>query len=105
MAIDFEEEFSKFVSSGDGSAIKDIYQILPSVSQDQMQIINLLMFYIERYDLQDLKQYVVNFRYDMQKNKNLGFLSSMNMKTLISAYTMERLVQGVKPTISHQEEQ
>ncbi|PNT90890.1 hypothetical protein CDQ83_13695 [Clostridium thermosuccinogenes] len=94
--IDFEQEFSKFVSSGEGSAIKDIYNIIPSLSTSQIKILNALSYYIKKYDLQDLKELVEDYLKNVSKNKNLNFLSSMNVKNLLKAYTQEELIKGIK---------
>ena len=95
--IDFEAEFAKFVNSGQqGSAIKDIYDIIPALKNDQIKIINNIMYYAEKYDLDLLKKQIENFLKFAVKNKNLSFMSSMNMKNLLKAYTQEELVKGIK---------
>lgn len=95
--IDFEAEFAKFVNSGQqGSAIRDIYDIIPAITNSQMKVINNLMYYVEKYDLILLKKQVDLFLKFVTKNKNLSFISSMNMKNLLKAYTQEELVKGIK---------
>ena len=95
--IDFEAEFAKFVNSGQqGSAIKDIYDIIPALKNDQIKIINNIMYYVEKYELNLLREQIENFLKFAVKNKNLSFMSSMNMKNLLKAYTQEELVQGIK---------
>lgn len=95
--IDFEAEFAKFVNSGNqGSAIRDIYDIIPALKNDQIKIINNLMYYAEKYDLDLLQKQIDNFLKFAIKNKNLSFMSSMNMKNLLKAYTQEELVKGIK---------
>jgi len=95
--IDFEAEFAKFVNNGQqGSAIKDIYDIIPALKNDQIKIINNIMYYAEKYDLDLLKKQIENFLKFAVKNKNLSFMSSMNMKNLLKAYTQEELVKGIK---------
>jgi hypothetical protein len=97
--IDFDLEFEHFMAGGEGSAIKDIYSIIPSLSQSQMKVIHALMFYIERYKLDDLRVFLERFLRDIVQNKNLGLLSSMNMKNLLKAYTQEELIKGVKANV------
>ena len=95
--IDFEAEFAKFVNNGQqGSAIKDIYDIIPALKNDQIKIINNIMYYAEKYELNLLKEQIENFLKFAVKNKNLSFMSSMNMKNLLKAYTQEELVKGIK---------
>lgn len=103
MELDFDKEFNEFVSSGDGSAIKDIYEIIPSISQEQMQIVHTLEYYIEKWNLSELKKFLGEYKKTSSKNKNLGFLSSMNMKSLLKAYTQDELIRGIK--ISSQKSQ
>jgi hypothetical protein len=96
MNIDFEQEFSKFVSGGDSSAIKDIYAIIPAMSNTQIKIINTLNYYIKKYDLMDLKEVLEDYLRSIVKNKNLNLMSSMNVKNLLKAYTQEELIKGIK---------
>jgi hypothetical protein len=96
MAIDFEQEFEKFIIDSSGSAIKDIYSIIPSLSQEQIQIYLTLQYYIEKYDAKPLKKFLDDYAMSMKKNKNLGFLSSMNMKSLLKAYTVDEQLRGIK---------
>lgn len=103
--IDFDSEFEKFVAGGNGSAIQEIYSIIPAMSQEQMQIVNSLMFFSERYDLEDLKRFISTYLLTLKDNKNLSFLSSMNMKNLLKAYTMDELVKGVKANVSRTPDQ
>lgn len=104
-AIDFEQEFANFVNSNNGNAIKDIYDIIPTLSSSQIKIINSLMYYADKYDMNLLRQQVEHFIRFTAKNKNLSFLSSMNMKNLLKAYTQEELVKGIKIQSSNQKEQ
>ncbi|NLK93378.1 MAG: hypothetical protein GX273_09710 [Bacteroidales bacterium] len=94
--LDFEEQFSKFVNNGQGSAIKDIYEIIPSLNNEQIRIINALNYYVKKYDLIEVSEMLKEYTKFIIKNKNLGFLSSMNMKNLLKAYTQEELVKGIK---------
>ena len=104
-AIDFEQEFANFVNSGSGNAIKDIYEIIPTLSSNQIKLINTLMYYADKYDLELVRKQVENFLKYSTKNKNLSFLSSMNMKNLLKAYTQEELVKGIKIQASNNKEQ
>ncbi|NMB98227.1 MAG: hypothetical protein GYA02_16740 [Clostridiaceae bacterium] len=94
--FDFEEQFAKFVNNGQGSAIKDIYEIIPSLNNEQIRIINALNYYVKKYDLVEVREMIGEYKKAIIKNKNLGFLSSMNMKNLLKAYTQEELVKGIK---------
>jgi hypothetical protein len=101
MAIDFEKEFDNFVTATNSSAIKDIYSIIPSLSQEQQEILLSLEYFIEKYKIAPLRKFIDNYLLNMKQNKNLGFLSSMNMKSLLKAYTADDMLRGVKANVSH----
>lgn len=94
--IDFEKEFSQFVDTTDGSAIRDIYKIIPYLTTEQISIISMLSFYVEKYDLQDIQRLLERYLDSMSKNRNLGFISSINVKSLLKAYTQDELIRGIK---------
>lgn len=94
--LDFEKEFSQFVDVSDGSAIRDIYKIIPYLSNEQIGIISMLTYYIEKYDLKDIKQFLDFYIDSMSKNRNLSLMSSMNVKSLLKAYTQDELIRGIK---------
>lgn len=104
MAIDFEQEFSKFVSGGDGSAIRDIYNIIPTLNNGQIKIINTLNYYIKKYDLPELQEVINEYLLTIAKNKNLNFMSSMNVRNLLKAYTQEELIKGIKVNTQSKQE-
>ncbi|NTV91480.1 MAG: hypothetical protein HGA22_14160 [Clostridiales bacterium] len=101
-AIDFEKEFAEFVGGGNGNAIRDIYDIIPTLNNGQIRIINTLQYYADKYDLDILSRQVENFLRYAKGNKNLSFLSSMNMRNLLKAHTQEELVKGIKIQSSNQ---
>lgn len=96
MAIDFDREFENFIGTTGNSAIKDIYNIIPALSQEQLLILDSLMFYSNKYNIDEFKEFVNEYKRNMIKNKNLGFLRSMNMKNLLKAYTQDELIRGIK---------
>lgn len=94
--IDFEKEFDDFVTSGQGgSAITDVYDILPSLDPRQLMLLHTITYYAQKYDLPELFAFIETYKRDMSKNKNLSFLGTMNIKQLLKAYTMEDYVKGV----------
>lgn len=96
MQLDFDRDFESFVTGDTGSAIKDIHKIIPSMSQEQMQIYNTLVYYAKKWELEDLTEYLNAYKEMTSKNKNLGMLSSFNMKNLLKAYTQDELIRGIK---------
>ena len=103
MNIDFEQEFEKFTAGNEGSAIADIYNVIPSLTNEQMQILDCLQFYVKRYGLTDLEIFINQYLVNMKQNKSLSFLSSMNMKSLLKAYTQDELIRGIKISSNQQQ--
>lgn len=95
MAIDFEQEYSNFTST-DSSAIKDIYEIIPAMTNAQLKVVNALDYFISKYELTDLQSVITKYLKMSEKNKNLSFIKSMNVKNLLKAYTQESLIQGIR---------
>jgi hypothetical protein len=102
--IDFDKEFSSFCSS-DSSAIKDIYKIIPTLSNGQIKTLNMLRYYIEKYQLVELEKVLQDYLSTIKGNKNLNFFSSMTVKNLLKAYTLEELTKGIKVNSSTQKEE
>ena len=96
MQLDFDRDFESFVTGENGSAITDIHRIIPSMSQEQMQTYNSLVYYARKWGLEDLKEYLDAYKEMTGVNKNLGMLSSFNMKNLLKAYTQDELIRGIK---------
>lgn len=94
--LDFDDMFSSFVTGGEGSAIKDIYNIIPSLSPEQMQVINTLNYYADKWELSEIKAFVDSYLKSVDKNKSLGFVKSNQAKALLKAYTQDELIRGVK---------
>lgn len=94
--IDFESEFSMFCNGQDSSAIKDIYAIIPTLDTNQIRVILTLNYFIDKYELDDLKVVFDEYLKMLKGNKNLNFIRSMNVKNLLRAYTQEELVRGIK---------
>lgn len=96
MSIDFDKEFSSFVEGSEGSSIKDIYSIIPCLDQSQIRILSEMEYFAEKYNLDEVKAFMKRYLDNISKNKNLSFLSSMNMKSLLKAYTQDELIRGIK---------
>lgn len=94
--LDFDDMFSSFVSGGEGSAIRDIYNIIPSLSPEQMQVINTLNYYADKWELSETRAFVDSYLKSVKDNKSLGFVKSNQAKALLKAYTQDELIRGVK---------
>lgn len=102
--IDFEQEFARFVGGSEGSAIKDIYSIIPTLSNSQIKVINTLNYYIKKYDLEELREVLQEYLITISKNKNLGFIQSNVVKNFLKAYTQEELIKGIKVNTQSKQE-
>lgn len=94
--IDYDKEFSNFVTGGEGSAIKDIYNIIPSLSPEQIQVVNTLKYYSGKWCLAGIDKFVDSYLLSVKENKSLGFVKSNQAKSLLKAYTQDELIRGVK---------
>lgn len=95
--IDFEAILNG-MSAGNSSSdpIRSIYEILPVYDSVQQLLLFQAFYFIEKYDLQDMRSMFENFSEVMSKNKNLGILSSKTLKDLLSAYTQNEYLRGIK---------
>lgn len=84
------------VSSGQNDPIKSIYNIVPTYDSVQQQLLFQASYFIEKYDLCDMRALFDNFGKIMSGNKNLGFFSSRNLEKLLSAYTQNEYLRGIK---------
>ena len=54
------------------------------------------MYFIEKYDLKEWRTVFEDIDKQLQNNKNINFFGSQNLKALLSAYTQNELVRGIK---------
>jgi type III secretory pathway component EscR len=90
------ENFTTGNSSND--AIKSIYDIIPTLSQEQTGLLMQMQYFINKYSLDDVKNTLEELLQRMYTNKNLNFLSSNTLKSLLKAYTQSELVRGINIT-------
>lgn len=103
--LDFEKEFQDFVNTGNqGSVVTEIYKIIPTLSEEKIKILMMLRYFCKKYDLDRLNSLLDEIVEVNRKNKNLNFISSMNVKNLLKAYTIDELVRGVKVNSQIQEQ-
>ena len=97
MQVDFQSLMSGFSAPVDtGDPIKSIYGIIPYMDSTQMHLKFQLMYFIEKYDLSECRKVFEDIDKQLQNNKNINFFSSQNLKALLSAYTQNELVRGIK---------
>lgn len=100
---DYDKFFSDFNnSSNQGSGIKEVYSIMPFLTQQQIKIYVDGIFFAEKWDLKGVKEYletIVNFK---KQNRNLGFMPSV--KNFLKYATLEEKVRNIKIQSSSSEE-
>lgn len=95
--IDFQKILDGMITgTGQGDPIKSIYEIIPTLDSTQQHLLFQAYYFIEKYDLGDMRAMFSNFLHVMDKNKNLSFLGTQNLRSLLSAYTQNELVRGIK---------
>jgi hypothetical protein len=96
-SLDFQKILDD-MSSGNVSndPIKSIYEILPTYDDTQQHLLFQAFYFIEKYDLDDMRRMFETFGGVMSSNKNLGLLSSKVLQNLLSAYTQNEYLRGIK---------
>ena len=95
--IDFQKMLDGMtVTPSTGDPIRSIYNILPTYDSVQQHLLFQAFYFIEKYDLQDMRAMFDRFAGIMAENKNLGLMSSQNLRSLLAAYTQNELVRGIK---------
>lgn len=95
--IDFQKILDNMSAGGStNDPIKSIYDILPTFDSVQQHLLFQAFYFIEKYDLADMRAMFDRFTKVMSSNKNLGLMSSQNLRSLLSAYTQNELVRGIK---------
>ena len=94
--IDFQDILDTMtVSDKPADPIQSIYKIIPQFDSCQMSIMFQVNYFIEKWELDDLRGMFKNIAELMKDNKSLGFMSSKTLKDLLAAYTQNELVRGV----------
>lgn len=95
--IDFEAVLNGMsAGSSSNDPIRSIYDILPVYDNVQQLLLFQAFYFIEKYDLSDMRAMFDNFGSVMANNKNLGLLSSKTLQNLLSAYTQNEYLRGIK---------
>lgn len=95
--IDFQKMLDGMSVGSPGSdPIKSIYGIIPCFDSVQQHLLFQAFYFINKYDLKDMRSMFEDFTKVMENNKNLSFLGTQNLKNLLSAYTQNELVRGIK---------
>jgi hypothetical protein len=95
--IDFQAMLAEMGAPAEqGNPIKTIYEIIPTLDHVQQHLLFQATYFIDKYDLQDVRSVFDRFLVIMRENKPLTFMGSKNLQNLLSAYTQNELVRGVK---------
>lgn len=76
--------------------IKTIYDIIPTLDHVQQHLLFQATYFIDKYELDDVRSVFDRFLVVMKENKPLSLMGSKNLQNLLSAYTQNELVRGVK---------
>lgn len=95
--VDFQAMLDS-MSAGNVSndPIRSIYGILPTYDNVQQSLLFQAFYFIEKYDLADMRAMFESFEVVMKNNKNLGLLSSKVLQNLLGAYTQNEYLRGIK---------
>lgn len=97
MELDFDKLLgSPVLTSGEGDPIKSIYDIIPSYDNTQMHLKFQIMYFVEKYDLKEWRSVFEMIDMQLKANKNITFFNQSTLKNLLSAYTQNELVRGIK---------
>lgn len=95
--IDFQKMLdSMSVGGNSNDAIKSIYGIIPCYDSIQQHLLFQAFYFINKYDLGDMRGMFQDFDKVMKENKNLSFMGSQNLKQLLAAYTQNEYLRGIK---------
>lgn len=95
--IDFQKMLDGMsVGGANSDPIKSIYGIIPCFDSVQQHLLFQAYYFINKYDLSDMRGMFEDFTQVMEKNKNLSFLGTQNLKNLLSAYTQNEYLRGIK---------
>lgn len=91
---DFDSFFSAFNSNSSGGSIKQLYDIMPSLTAQEIKVISDGLFFCERYQLDDVKLFLENIVSNKKRNRSLGMMPSF--KSFLKYMTLDEKVKSVK---------
>lgn len=105
-AIDFGKIFGEFFTgSNSTSAVKQVYDIIPTFSQQQLNVLVAYQYYAEKYELENVFKFIEKVVELQAKNKNISFFQGNTATKLLRAYTVDDMLGRIKPQVAHVEEQ
>lgn len=98
MGIDFQAALEDFSSASQQSndPITSIYNILPTYNPKQQRMLFVIRYFIARWQLDDIQASLDELQRTIKTNKNLGLLQQKSLESLLSAYTQNEMIRGIK---------
>lgn len=97
--VDFQKMLDGMSSgAGNGDPIKEIYGIIPTYDSVQQHLLFQAFYFINKYGLEDMRAMFTDFEKVMSNNKNLSFLGTQSLKSLLAAYTQNEYLRGISVT-------
>lgn len=91
---DFDRFFEQFNSIGQGSSIKELYNMMPFLNDEQIAIVNDALYFTEKWNLPFVNSYIERFLDAKKRNRSLGFFPSF--KQFLKYMTLEEKFKGYK---------
>lgn len=95
--IDFQAAFDSFgAGSNSGNPIQAVYNIIPKYDSFQLKQLFIIKYFVAKWQLDDVQALLDDMDRRQDNNRNLSFINSQNLKSLLAAYTQSELVRGIK---------
>lgn len=95
--IDFQAAFDSFgAGSNSGNPIQAVYNIIPKYDSFQLKQLFIIKYFVAKWRLDDVQALLDDMDRRQDNNRNLSFINSQNLKSLLAAYTQSELVRGIK---------
>jgi hypothetical protein len=91
---DFDELFSEFSRASGTSGIMDVYKMMPYLNEQQLKTVTDAKYFIDKWQLHDLNNWLNNIIELKKINRSLGFMPSV--KNFLKYSTLDEKVRNVK---------
>lgn len=91
---DFDTLFSEFSRAGTNSGIMDVYKMMPYLNDIQIKLYVDAMYFIDKWEIPELRNYLNNLVEMKKINRSLGFMPSV--KQFLKYSTLDEKVRNVK---------
>ena len=95
--IDFEREFSQFITGGNNSdPITAIHGLFPSLNDEEIKVYLQLDFMANKYNVMPIKAFLLTYTRYKQNNKNMNFFNMASFRKTLESYSLAEHLKGVK---------